>query len=107
MSNIKGKNVLIVEDIIDTGKTMVKLLKTMEKYSPKTVRVCSLLVKRTSRSNGFLPDYAGFSIPEKFVVGYALDLNEHFRDLEVNMFSFFFLFFFISLFQIFFSIFVS
>jgi hypoxanthine phosphoribosyltransferase len=93
MSNIKGKNVLIVEDIIDTGKTMVKLLKTMEKYSPKTVRVCSLLVKRTSRSNGFLPDYAGFSIPEKFVVGYALDLNEHFRDLEVNVFQFFFLFF--------------
>lgn len=83
MSNIKGKNVLIVEDIIDTGRTMVKLLKTMEKYSPKQVRVCSLLVKRTSRSNGFLPDYAGFSIPEKFVVGYALDLNEHFRDLEV------------------------
>lgn len=106
MSNIKGKNVLIVEDIIDTGKTMVKLLKTMEKYSPKTVRVCSLLVKRTPRSNGFLPDYAGFSIPEKFVVGYALDLNEHFRDLEVNVFQFFF-FFFISLFQIFFSIFVS
>jgi len=101
MSNIKGKNVLIVEDIIDTGKTMVKLLKTMEKYSPKTVRVCSLLVKRTSRSNGFLPDYAGFSIPEKFVVGYALDLNEHFRDLEVNMFSFFFYFFSLAYFKFF------
>jgi len=40
-------------------------------------------VKRTSLSNGYLPDYAGFSVPEKFVVGYALDLNEHFRDLEV------------------------
>lgn len=63
---------------------MVKLLNTMQKYSPKTVRVCSLLVKRTTRSNGFMPDYAGFSIPEKFVVGYALDLNEHFRDLEVK-----------------------
>jgi hypoxanthine phosphoribosyltransferase len=43
----------------------------------------SLLIKRTSLSNGYKPDYAGFSIPEKFVVGYALDLNEHFRDLEV------------------------
>jgi hypoxanthine-guanine phosphoribosyltransferase len=43
----------------------------------------SLLQKRTSLSNGYQPDYAGFSIPEKFVVGYALDLNEHFRDLEV------------------------
>ena len=42
----------------------------------------SLLLKRTHLSNGYKPDYAGFSIPEKFVVGYALDLNEHFRDLE-------------------------
>ena len=61
---------------------MVKLLGLLEKYNPKSVRVCSLLVKRTPHSNGYEPDYAGFSIPEKFVVGYALDLNEHFRDLE-------------------------
>ena len=45
----------------------------------------SLLVKRTPESNGYQPDYAGFSIPRKFVVGYALDLNEHFRDLEVTV----------------------
>ena len=83
MSNIKGKNVLIVEDIIDTGRTIVKLLKTLEKFEPKNVRVCSLLTKRTNKSNGYVPHYAGFSVPEKFVVGYALDLNEHFRDLEV------------------------
>jgi len=82
MSNIKNKNVLIVEDIIDTGKTMVKLLNTLDKFSPKSVKVCTLLTKRTPKSNGYIPDYAGFSIPEKFVVGYALDLNEHFRDLE-------------------------
>ena len=82
MSSIKGKNVLIVEDIIDTGRTMVKLLNVLSKYEPKSVRVCSLLLKRTPLSNGYQPDYAGFSIPEKFVVGYALDLNEHFRDLE-------------------------
>jgi hypoxanthine phosphoribosyltransferase len=82
MSNITGKNVLIVEDIIDTGKTMMKLLNVLDKYKPKSVRVCSLLLKRTSASNGYVPEYAGFSIPEKFVVGYALDLNEHFRDLE-------------------------
>jgi hypoxanthine phosphoribosyltransferase len=92
LSSLKGKNVLIVEDIIDTGRSMVELLKIMKNYSPKTVRVCSLLVKRTARSNGFLPHYAGFSIPDKYVVG---DLNEHFRDLEVNIFSiliFFYLF---------------
>ena len=83
MDRIAGKNVLIVEDIIDTGRTMVKLLNLLEKFKPKSVRTCSLLIKRTPLSNGYLPDYAGFSIPEKFVVGYALDLNEHFRDLEV------------------------
>lgn len=48
----------------------------------KKIKVCSLLLKRTPNSNGYIPDFAGFSIPEKFVVGYALDLNEHFRDLE-------------------------
>lgn len=82
LSRIAGKNVLIVEDIIDTGKTMVKLLNVLNKYNPNSIRVCSLLLKRTPKSNGYKPDYAGFSIPEKFVVGYALDLNEHFRDLE-------------------------
>lgn len=82
LSRISGKNVLIVEDIIDTGRTMVKLLDVLQKYTPKSVKVCSLLVKRTPESNGYQPDYAGFSIPRKFVVGYALDLNEHFRDLE-------------------------
>jgi len=82
MSNIKGKNVLIVEDIVDTGRTIIKLLNTLKKFEPKDVRVCSLLTKRTPKSNGYMPHYAGFSIPEKFVIGYALDLNEHFRDLE-------------------------
>ncbi len=76
---------LIVEDIIDTGRTMVKLLEVLKKYSPRSVKVCSLLLKRTPESNGYQPDYAGFSIPQKFVVGYALDLNEHFRDLEVKI----------------------
>lgn len=53
LNNIKDKNVLIVVDMIDTGRSIVELLKIIEKYSPKTVRVCSLLVKRTTRSNGF------------------------------------------------------
>ena len=89
LNNIKGKNVLIVEDMIDTGRSIVELLKIIEKYSPKTVRVCSLLVKRTWHSNGFLPDYAGFSVPDKYIVS---DLNEHFRDLEVNYKAFLILF---------------
>ncbi|KAI9264941.1 phosphoribosyltransferase-like protein [Phascolomyces articulosus] len=79
---LEGKNLLIVEDIIDTGNTMVKLLKRLEDFKPKSVRVTSLLVKKTERSNGYIPDYVGFAIPDAFVVGYALDYNEYFRDLD-------------------------
>ncbi|CAO3659422.1 hypothetical protein G6F70_005996 [Rhizopus microsporus] len=80
--DFKGKNLLIVEDIIDTGNTMVHLLKKLETYQPKSIRVTSLLIKKTPKSNGYVPDYVGFSIPDEFVVGYALDYNEYFRDLD-------------------------
>jgi len=79
---LEGKNLLIVEDIIDTGKTMVKLLETLAQYNPLSVRVASLLLKKTEKNNGYVPDYVGFAIPDVFVVGYALDYNEHFRDLD-------------------------
>eukprot|EP01135_Chromosphaera_perkinsii_P010736 Nk52_evm15s2209 gene=Nk52_evmTU15s2209 len=82
LESIKGKNVLIVEDIIDTGNTMVKLLKNLEQYEPANVKVASLLVKRTVHSNHYKPDFIGFEIPDEFVVGYALDYNEYFRDLD-------------------------
>ncbi|XP_057574955.1 hypoxanthine-guanine phosphoribosyltransferase [Hippopotamus amphibius kiboko] len=75
-------NVLIVEDIIDTGKTMQTLLSLVKQHNPKMVKVASLLVKRTPRSVGYRPDFVGFEIPDKFVVGYALDYNEYFRDLN-------------------------
>ncbi|KAI8967699.1 phosphoribosyltransferase-like protein [Mycotypha africana] len=78
----QGKNLLIVEDIIDTGATMVRLLKKLEEFSPKSIKVTSLLIKKTPKSNGYIPDYVGFSIPDEFVVGYALDYNEYFRDLD-------------------------
>ncbi|KAG2229257.1 phosphoribosyltransferase-like protein [Thamnidium elegans] len=82
LKEFKDKNLLIVEDIIDTGATMVHLLNRLDTYSPKSVRVTSLLVKKTSRSNGYIPHYVGFAIPDAFVVGYALDYNEYFRDLD-------------------------
>ncbi|XP_027625250.1 hypoxanthine-guanine phosphoribosyltransferase [Tupaia chinensis] len=82
LSTLTGKNVLIVEDIIDTGKTMQTLLSLVRQYNPKMVKVASLLVKRTPRSVGYRPDFVGFEIPDKFVVGYALDYNEYFRDLN-------------------------
>ncbi|KAM4027421.1 phosphoribosyltransferase domain-containing protein 1 isoform 2-T4 [Anomaloglossus baeobatrachus] len=81
LSKLTGKNVLIVEDVIGTGRTMEVLLNHLEKYSPKMVKVASLLVKR-SPNNKYRPDYIGFEIPNIFVVGYALDYNEHFRDLH-------------------------
>lgn len=61
---------------------MVQLLKKLEGFAPKSVKVTSLLVKKTPKSNGYIPDYVGFSIPDEFVVGYALDYNEYFRDLD-------------------------
>ncbi|XP_042086470.1 phosphoribosyltransferase domain-containing protein 1 isoform X8 [Ovis aries] len=93
------RNVLIVEDVVGTGRTMRALLSSIEKYKPNKIKVASLLVKRTPRSDGFRPDYdetehsqvkelagsqsyAGFEIPNLFVVGYALDYNEYFRDLN-------------------------
>lgn len=82
MEDLNGKNLLIVEDIIETGKTMKALLTLLEKYTPNEVKVASLFVKRTPRSSGYEPDYVGFEIPDKFVVGYALDYNEYFRDLS-------------------------
>ncbi|ORZ20928.1 phosphoribosyltransferase-like protein [Lobosporangium transversale] len=78
----QGKNILIVEDIIDTGKTMVQLLQKLKQYSPESVKVASLLIKKTPLSNGYIPEYVGFAIPNAFVVGYALDYNEYFRDLD-------------------------
>ncbi|XP_078068105.1 hypoxanthine-guanine phosphoribosyltransferase [Mustelus asterias] len=82
LSTLTGKNVLIVEDIIDTGKTMQTLLSMLQDYKPNMVKVVSLLVKRTPRSVGYRPDFVGFEVPDKFVVGYALDYNEYFRDLN-------------------------
>lgn len=81
-SKLNGKNVLIVEDIVGTGKTMRALLNNIEKHKPNMIKVASLLVKRTSQPDGYRPDYCGFEIPNLFVVGYALDYNEYFRDLN-------------------------
>nr|XP_056713521.1 phosphoribosyltransferase domain-containing protein 1 isoform X2 [Euleptes europaea] len=70
------------KDIVGTGRTMRALLNNIEKYKPKMIKVASLLLKRTSQPDGYRPDYYGFEIPDLFVVGYALDYNEHFRDLN-------------------------
>ncbi|XP_034039158.1 phosphoribosyltransferase domain-containing protein 1b [Thalassophryne amazonica] len=82
LSFLKGKNVLIVEAVIGTGKTMETLLNHVEAFRPKMIKVAGLLVKRTPHNSKSLPDYIGFEIPNRFMVGYALDYNEYFRDLN-------------------------
>ncbi|KAM9230181.1 LOW QUALITY PROTEIN: phosphoribosyltransferase domain-containing protein 1 [Dugong dugon] len=82
LSTLAGMNVLIVEDVVGTGRTIKALLSSIEKYKPNMVKVASLLVKRNPRSDDFKPDYAGFKMPNLFVVDYALDFNKYFRDLN-------------------------
>ena len=72
---------LLCEDIIDTGHTMSMLVTYLQQFNPASVRVATLLTKRTPKSVGFKADYTGFEIPDKFVVGYCLDYNEVFRDM--------------------------
>ncbi|KAJ3064905.1 hypoxanthine phosphoribosyltransferase 1 [Podochytrium sp. JEL0797] len=78
----RGKHLLIVEDIVDTGITMVALLNKLKQYEPASIKVVSMLVKRNPAANGYRPDYWGFSVPDFFVVGYGLDYNEYFREME-------------------------
>lgn len=79
--DIEGKNVLIVEDIIDTGTTLKYLYEYLKKRSPKTLKICCLLDKPERRKVDIKADYIGFSIPDEFVVGYGLDFAERFRNL--------------------------
>jgi hypoxanthine phosphoribosyltransferase len=78
---VKGKHVLVVEDIVDTGLTMQYLLNNLKTRFPASVRVCALLHK-PSRSRVHVPvDYVGFTIPDQFVLGYGLDYEGQYRNL--------------------------
>ena len=79
--DIAGKNVLIVEDIIDSGNTMVKLIPELQKRNPLSVKVCSLISKPSRRQVEYDADYTGFEIPDNFIIGYGLDCDEKFRQL--------------------------
>lgn len=76
-----GKNILIVEDIFDTGRTLSNLIKQLTARDPKSIKVASLLSKPSRRETEFTIDYCGFEIPNKFVVGYGLDFNQRYREL--------------------------
>lgn len=78
---LEGKNVIIVEDIIDTGHTLSYLIRILKQRNPSSIKVCSLLDKPSRREVEFQGDYVGFEIPNEFVIGYGLDFNEKYRNL--------------------------
>ena len=79
--NINGRHVLIIEDIIDTGLTLYNLKKMLSSRNPESLKICALLDKPSRRIADIKGDYCGFVIPDKFVVGYGMDLNEKYRNL--------------------------
>lgn len=79
--DIAGKNVVVIEDIIDTGRTLESLLKLLKKRNPKTLKLCTLLDKPDRRIADVSVDYTGFVIPDEFVVGYGLDYDQRYRNL--------------------------
>lgn len=81
-SSIEGQEVLIVEDIIDTGLTLNYLLRYLRGKNPATLRICTLLDKPARRLVDIPVDYIGFTIPDRFVVGYGLDYGEFYRNLR-------------------------
>ena len=80
-SPIRGKNVIVVEDIIDSGRTLSSLFKVLNSRGPASLRLCSLLDKPDRRVTEVKVDYTGFEIPDVFVVGYGLDYAQKYRNL--------------------------
>jgi hypoxanthine phosphoribosyltransferase len=79
--SIEGRNVLVVEDIIDSGLTLSYLLRNLEAREPASLEVCALLTKPERRENDVACRYVGFEIPNRFVIGYGLDFAERYRNL--------------------------
>ena len=79
---ITGKDVIVIEDIIDTGRTLSYLLKYLSKQNPNSLKLCTLLDKPERREvKDIKVDYTGFTIPNRFVIGYGLDLDEQYRNI--------------------------
>jgi hypoxanthine phosphoribosyltransferase len=78
---IEGRDVLIVEDIVDSGLTLQYLLRSLSARNPQTLEICALLTKPERRKVELNPRYVGFEIPDKFAIGYGLDFAERYRNL--------------------------
>lgn len=81
LPDLRGRDVLVLDDIFDTGRTMQGLLQALQAYSPASVRTAVLLWKSDRTEVSFVPDYYGFRIPDEFVVGYGLDYDDEYRQL--------------------------
>lgn len=80
-TNLNGKDLLIIEDILDTGITLSNLVPMLKMRNPNSVKLCTILSKPSRRKANIEPDYLGFEVPDEFVVGYGLDYNELYRNL--------------------------
>lgn len=80
--NIEDKHVMVVEDIVDSGLTLKYLLENLSTRRPASLKTCTLLDKPSRRKVNVIPDYNGFVIPDKFVVGYGLDFADQYRNLR-------------------------
>jgi hypoxanthine phosphoribosyltransferase len=81
LPDIAGRDVLILDDILDSGQTLATIRETLETAKPQSIRVCVLLSKKKQRVREVDPDYVGFEIEDEFVVGYGLDFRERYRNL--------------------------
>lgn len=80
-SSVAGKDILIVEDIVDTGKTLDKVVEILKSKGAREVKIITLLDKPEKREKEVTPDYVAFTVPNKFVIGYGLDYNQKYRNL--------------------------
>ena len=80
--DIKGKNVLIVEDIVDTGRTLKKLKEILMMREPKSIKICTAFDKPSRRVNDLVPDYNCITVPDEFIVGYGLDYDGNYRQFK-------------------------
>lgn len=81
LEDLSGYDVLVVDDICDSGITMQAVVQHLAKRNPSTIKSCVLLDKPSRRTADFAPDYIGFTIPDKFIVGYGLNYGDHFRNI--------------------------
>ncbi len=80
-TEVKGKDILIVDDIIDSGYTLKKVIEHLRSKQANSIKICVMLDKPTRRKVDLQPDYVGFSIPDVFIVGYGLNYGDHYRNI--------------------------